>query len=70
MERMTQRTTARFSVSIKGNRTFLIQLSGRKQQSKHTRKHEEGPQYHHLLQVQAEGTLCKKMRRKEYYKME
>jgi hypothetical protein len=41
---------------LQGTRTLLIQMSGRKQQSKHTRKHEEGPQCDHLFQVQSKGT--------------
>jgi hypothetical protein len=42
-------------------------MSESKQQSKHTRRREEGSQYYHLLQVQAERTLHMKMRREKYY---
>jgi hypothetical protein len=42
-------------------------MSRRKQQGKNTMKHEEGPLYDHLFQVQSKGTPGKKMRREKYY---
>jgi hypothetical protein len=44
-------------LQLQGARTFCRPMSRKEQQSKHTRKSEEGPQYDHLFQVQAEGTL-------------
>jgi hypothetical protein len=66
MEKMIQGQHQGSVFQIQGTRTLLIQMSGRKRQSKHTRKLEEGSQYYHLLHVQAEGTLHQKMHKGRY----
>jgi hypothetical protein len=55
--------------SNEGTRTLLIQMSGKIQQSKHTRKHEGRTSILSLVSSTIKRTLGKKMPRKKYYKM-